>query len=46
MRSLQYMLSGASGIRAEYTYLDLPEDIGSRNVFSVPSVLELKISRS
>jgi len=40
------MLSGAKGIRAEYTYLDLPEDIGNRNVFSVSYVLEPKISKS
>jgi len=39
MRSLQYMLSGASGISAEYTYLDLPDDITDNgNVFSVSYV--------
>jgi opacity protein-like surface antigen len=36
---LQYMFSGANGIRAEYTYLDLPDDITDNgNVFSVSYV--------
>lgn len=35
---LQYLFNGVNGVRAEYTYLDLPDDAGNGNVFSVSYV--------
>jgi len=35
---LQYMFNGQNGVRAEYTYLDLPSDAGNGNVFSLSYV--------
>ena len=35
---LQYMFDGQNGVRAEYTYLDLPSDAGNGNVVSLSYV--------